>query len=546
MGKAGFIISFKMNSLLDKLSQLPQSAKQKMSSPEFMSAFAELDAKFSGLKSAITFMEYAFVSVKRRDFPLYLHNKLGLDAFQVGEVLRTFDSLMAQLPEVGGAFAKGNEADPTLKPASRPEPIRSAKSLPAGEKVTVKADPMSIPSFQSKSEFRETPFAPDDDAEITALKRQAAANSGNGYDYSGLSDIIIKESGNEGLDEVLRNRLAGIISLRLRGVRGDIETIDALTKSRKIGGLEIAADKAQALASLIKQKEVGQGFGRQDAPASRINFPKSKSAQKLPSEAKQAEPENLWNKARQAKENQPEPKPAAKADDILSRLGVGEEVALDVKGKLGDLKARTEKIEAPDMSIGDEDGLPVLRMPEELMVPPHVVDIGQSRKRYSDDSQAMAAEPVAVKSKEQLPPAQPAPYSATKSIPQRMYEVQNAKRPIVDGVRLARKLTGPIEELGDMTLIEFRRLADNPKAAADEIREKVKLLEQESYSRKMQGVDAWFKNEVCKFYRLLGSAAMEQSRNVEDVIKERLLAGKPTLTIEEFDAVMRLNKDLRY
>jgi hypothetical protein len=39
---------------------------------------------------------------------------------------------------------------------------------------------------------------------------------------------------------------------------------------------------------------------------------------------------------------------------------------------------------------------------------------------------------------------------------------------------------------------------------------------------------------------------MDQHRNIDEVIKERLLSGKPTLTSEEFDAIMKLNKDLRY
>lgn len=117
---------------------------------------------------------------------------------------------------------------------------------------------------------------------------------------------------------------------------------------------------------------------------------------------------------------------------------------------------------------------------------------------------------------------------------------------MVDGVRLTKKLTGPIEELGEMTLIEFRRLAPSPREATNEIKERIQLLQDESYTRKMEGISAWFKNEINKFYRLLGSTAMDQRRNVDEVIKERLLSGKPTLSSEEFDAIMQLNKDLRY
>jgi len=257
-------------------------------------------------------------------------------------------------------------------------------------------------------------------------------------------------------------------------------------------------------------------------------------------------------------------------DGTTSFVGIADKVA----------GAAQQNIPTPDMSIEEEDGLPVVMMPEELMVMPKMVDlknfppktknidnipttkspqreinsilqeseipIEKNEKLKISEHDLATRAPVLEKKPEILPSPTPTAYSSNKNIPQRIIEAQNTRRPIVDGVRLAKKLTGPIEELGEMTLIEFRRLAPNPQAATDEIRERISLLQDESFARKMEGVDAWLKNEVNKFYRLLGCTAMDQHRNIDEVIKERLLSGKPTLTSEEFDAIMKLNKDLRY
>jgi hypothetical protein len=103
-----------------------------------------------------------------------------------------------------------------------------------------------------------------------------------------------------------------------------------------------------------------------------------------------------------------------------------------------------------------------------------------------------------------------------------------------------------VEELENMTLIDFRRLAAGPKAATGKIKEKIGLLEKDGLEKKISGIAAWQKNEISRFYRLLGQASMTEGKSIETVIKERLISGRPTLSLDEFEAVMELNKQLRY
>jgi hypothetical protein len=161
------------------------------------------------------------------------------------------------------------------------------------------------------------------------------------------------------------------------------------------------------------------------------------------------------------------------------------------------------------------------------------------------ESPAKSASQPEIKEKA-LPPPQPAPFVSEKKIPDSVLAVRQERRPNLDGVKFDKKLVGPIDELSGMTLIDFRRLAADPQVAVAKVKEKIELLGQDGFTQKMNGITAWHDNEVNKFYRLLGQASMAEGRPIEDIIKERLLAGKPTLSIDELQAIIELNRTLRF
>lgn len=184
-----------------------------------------------------------------------------------------------------------------------------------------------------------------------------------------------------------------------------------------------------------------------------------------------------------------------------------------------------------------EDGLPVVRMPEKNSGP----------KLLEPEKLLQPPDDVKIKAETSaLPAPNPAPYIAEKIIPESVLNAKTANRPNLDDVKLEKKLMGPVEELENMTIIDFRRIAADPRAAVNKIKEKIDLLEGDGFSQKIAGISAWQKSEVSRFYRLLGQLSMSEGRNIEDIIKERLMSGKPTLSLDEFHAVMELNKILRY
>jgi 2-oxo-4-hydroxy-4-carboxy--5-ureidoimidazoline (OHCU) decarboxylase len=113
-------------------------------------------------------------------------------------------------------------------------------------------------------------------------------------------------------------------------------------------------------------------------------------------------------------------------------------------------------------------------------------------------------------------------------------------------VRPTPKVVGPIDELRLLTVADFRRLDPNPRRAAGRVREKIKLLEDESYAAMVEGVRAWRTSPLNALYVSLGQQSLAARKSVADVIRARRTAGTTTLSEEEFEALLDLNQQLRF
>ena len=107
-------------------------------------------------------------------------------------------------------------------------------------------------------------------------------------------------------------------------------------------------------------------------------------------------------------------------------------------------------------------------------------------------------------------------------------------------------LSGPIDELYNLSLANFRHLGENAKESTDKILYKINLLEEESFTKKSEGIKAWRDNEVYKLYFQIGNDSLEKNKEVKDIIKDYEKLNKDVLTIEEFSAISDLNKLLRF
>lgn len=116
----------------------------------------------------------------------------------------------------------------------------------------------------------------------------------------------------------------------------------------------------------------------------------------------------------------------------------------------------------------------------------------------------------------------------------------------MEDVKFKPKLLGPIEELKEMNVVNFRRLDVDPQKAIAKINEKIKFLEEESFAKRFAGIKAWRESNINKLYLEIGKESINSGQPIEQISNKRKEENKDYLTIEEFHAIMDLNKDLRF
>ncbi|MFH1426305.1 MAG: hypothetical protein ABIG66_02620 [Candidatus Kerfeldbacteria bacterium] len=121
-----------------------------------------------------------------------------------------------------------------------------------------------------------------------------------------------------------------------------------------------------------------------------------------------------------------------------------------------------------------------------------------------------------------------------------------AKKPPSRGASAAPKVMNPTDELRNMSLEEFQRFSREPREASGKIIEKLDLLEQESITKKAEGIEAWKKSPMNQLYLTIGNESLAQNISVNEVISMRKNEGKETLTEAEFDAIADLNSKIRF
>jgi hypothetical protein len=118
-------------------------------------------------------------------------------------------------------------------------------------------------------------------------------------------------------------------------------------------------------------------------------------------------------------------------------------------------------------------------------------------------------------------------------------------KPTTADVKFAPKLTGPIEELKSMAVKDFRRLSRDPHEATLKIKDKIDLLAEQSFEAKIAGVKAWQESDTNRMYLDMLRKSLE-GKPILEIITEREASNEPVLTKAEFDAIMELNRKLRF
>ncbi len=122
--------------------------------------------------------------------------------------------------------------------------------------------------------------------------------------------------------------------------------------------------------------------------------------------------------------------------------------------------------------------------------------------------------------------------------------IQTTKK--LEDVKAPPKILGPIEELRLLNLVDFRRLGTGASDIANKIVAKIQLIGETGIGRKYQAIRAWQASPVYRMYVDIGIQSIEQQKKVSDIILAKQQVGEETLTVAEFEAIVDLNKKLRF
>lgn len=402
---------------------------------------------------------------------------------------------------------------PTPAPPAPPQPItptlRASATLPETRAAT---PPLRPTSPISASDTAPLEMEPEDAAEIKQHEANLQELTGakqldTSVTINAIIENIIHEHGVTFENEILLKRFTKVLESKLRDIRNSIETKEVLTRQKKIGGIELSEEitdkviaSAEREAKKLQQKGVIDKEVRQPKTApvpSEISMPKTKESMLAP-----APPSFI-------------PRP-------------------------GEKKEVQEKPVNPEHIIKEE---PKPAPPEPRAIPP--------KEREEPVQQA----PIVVEKppEQEDRPAVPEPSTTEalygtpeEAMPRRMnLQTQTAdERPQVIDIKQPMKIVGPVEELADIDLKEFRHLGQSPQEAADKIIEKIELLEENSWQVRMDGLNAWKQSPVHKLYVEIGRESIETNTVVEELIRKRIEANKPYIVLDEFFAINNLNDAL--
>jgi len=329
---------------------------------------------------------------------------------------------------------------------------------------------------------------------------------------------VLSVLGATGKDELTQVRLRAILKSFSKGIRDFISAREALMKEAAAGGLGLAQKQAEAILNLAQGKITNEAH------------PLAKPTPQYWEETRDVEYDfSALKPMAQTNQDKAPVTTGNKQDDDKNKLV--EEIIAELEAAAdADEAAKSEKLIS-----GTEDKK--LLPPSAAQVAAPAADHIASHIKEPEPKERSG---IAASNKEEA--AMPAPVMRVAR--PRAANVPN--KPLMEDItRPSSRLQGPVEELANLDLINFRRLGGSPEVIASKIQNKIKLLEQESFTRRQQGVNAWRRSPIYQSYVALGREAMQTGKQVGDLLKEQAVKRKDILTAEEFNAILELNRKLR-
>jgi len=492
-----------MLEFLQKFNNLPTNIKQKISTPEVLSAIEDLEKRYdvSLANLVIRAMIKDFIF---SELSLVLMSEFKLDEVRAATLeaeLRTLvfkdvldylspeDNNLAESSEISenniGSFEVKSGA--VLADSGK---IKEAVKGDNKESVQVftssKNDNPGFSAEESAARQRTDSshdFLKEDEKDVSGFYEQERSLPPKVIDFDAIAEDIIKFSGMIFASSELSSRLKKIILTYLKGIRTKAEAREGLVKSVLSGGLSLEDREADQILAIAEEKRGNIGFVAREQ---KLEIPLGKKAAEFIPSGKE--------------------KPASTLVEY-------------------DLAAELKKGSVKNLS----------------------------KKELESDLESAAAGAEKEKKEESFlfPEKQ-----KNEIFPKINLEISKRGGKIRSGAILGNKkkmddvgapqVMSPIDELSYMDLVVFRRLGSTVLEIIKKIKNKIDLLSKEGIDKQIEGIQAWRRSPVNRTYLSMGQESITEGKSVDDVISARKEKNLNYLTRDEFEAIMDLNNKLRF
>ncbi len=122
----------------------------------------------------------------------------------------------------------------------------------------------------------------------------------------------------------------------------------------------------------------------------------------------------------------------------------------------------------------------------------------------------------------------------------------STNKPRLDDIKVVDRFMGPVDELKNIDLIDFRRLGKTCDDRINKIKDKLNLLEADSYDKMILGIEAWRKNPLNILYRNITIDSINKSIPITEVIAQREKNDQDTLNLEELHSLIAFNREITF
>lgn len=332
------------------------------------------------------------------------------------------------------------------------------------------------------------------DIPVDELSELVKTESQGKIDADSVVNQIIKETGLELPDDIIKNRLKNIVLSFIRDVRSSTEMAIILKRPLKIGGVGLEQVMVDKIMEILHKQD--QQIQDNSLPTKKIVSTEKAKALMKSSAQKLLKAETKVLKLITEK-NDPILLPEKKEQQLLE-----EEENIEAEE---DIDAKQEEI---------------------------VQGVEEVIKKF----QPQRVSPLPVSSVESQP---------IKNTPVLSRKLEESDKTMVEGISNRPKIYGPSDELRSISLVDWRRWGTSQEAIL-KIQGKINLLAEDSLVKKSEGIKAWKESEINKLYIEIGEDSINNGRSIEETINQRQKQGQKTLNQEEFNAVVELNQKLRF